>query len=180
MSMRSMLGVAAVLALASSGCSEPVPPASKGAFIVSFLSNGGDCKVKGHQSQVGGVTAKERTDLKTDTVKGAQIYCGVYDNGGTFDVEGNIRLEDRSLSISLKGVSPTASEDAPATGSVNYSSSDTGGSSYNSNNCRFYFREQEGVAAGRFWADFRCDELTGGVSTCAVNFATIALENCEQ
>jgi hypothetical protein len=180
MNVRSVLGMTAVLALASTGCSEPVPPASKGAFYLSFLSNGGDCKVAGHQSQVGGVTAKERQDLKTDTVKGAQIYCGVFDNGGTFDIEGSIRLEDRSLGLSIRGLSAGSTEAAPASGSLNYSSSETGGSSFSSKSCTFFFREQEGVAAGRFWADFRCDNFVGGPSTCAVNFGTVALENCEQ
>ena len=174
----------APLACLALSCSEPVPPASQGAFFLSFVAQSSvpntECRVKGHQAQVGGVKPTEITDLKKDTVGGAQIFC-VVSGSGTFDAEGTIQLEDRYLNFVTKGISTAATKDNPFKGALSYSSLTTAGS-YSSSECNFYFEAEEQVDAGRIWMSFECPSISSGSdnSVCSINFGTIAMQNCEQ
>ncbi len=168
------------LLAALSGCSEPVPPASDGAFYLAFVNSGVDCRIAGHNTQVGKASATELTDVKKDGVGGAAIWCLV-EGGGAFNIEGYIDHEARYINFALSGFSTAATVDNKHKGSLAYASSNTGGS-YSSGACDFWIAGDEEVAAGRVWMEFACPEIRNASdnSTCAISFGTIAVMNCEQ
>ena len=185
---------AAPLALLAMACSEPVPPASQGAFTLSFVQTsstpGAQCRVKGHQAQVGGATAKSVTDLKKDTIGGAVIFCSVTTAGAGFEADGAIDLEGRHLEFVAKGITAAATKDNPFVGTVSYSSLETAGP-YQSPECKFWLQPytengntsvREEIAGGRIWVDFACPSINNASanSVCGISTGTIAMQNCLQ
>ncbi len=176
-----MLGVC--LVAGSVGCSEPVPPASQGAFVAAFQAPG-TCGKDIHNEQIGYADASEIRDLKKNGVGGAQIYCAVSSAGGGFDVEAEMRLGNTNIRINIGSIPSTATEDSPALGSVTYQTQKTVKpyTSPQDTPCEFWFANSQEVAAGRMWAQFRCPEIedAGTNTVCALGESTVALQNCDQ
>lgn len=192
MSMTKRMGVLLVAAAAGSlGCSDPVPPASEGAFSLVFqqLGTGGqNCRIGLHNISMGKADEAEVKDLIKDTIGGAQIFCSVVDKGGAFDVFGFMTLGVTHLDFQVDNVSSGATDVDPAVGTLSYASADTAGATYSSapgNGCHFYFNaaQQQELAAGKAWMSFGCPQVQdpGVGSSCAIaDHSTIAIQNCDK
>jgi hypothetical protein len=165
------------------GCSEPVPPASQGAFVAAFQAPG-TCGKDIHNEQIGYADATEIRDLKKNGAGGAQIFCAVTGAGSGFDVEAELSLFSTNLRVNINGMPSTATEDSPHPGTVTYQTQKTVRpyTSPQDAPCDFWFENSQEVAAGRVWAQFKCEQIED-VSTntiCALGISTIALQNCDQ
>jgi len=177
-------------AVGSVGCSDPVPPASEGAFSLVFQQpNPSACHIALHNIGIGKATEAEVKDLAKDTVGGAQIYCSVVDNGGAFDLFGVMTLGVTHLDFQVGNVTAAATDADPAVGTLSYSSGDTAGATYSSapgNGCHFYFNaaEKKELAAGKVWMSFGCPEVQDPAhnsTSCAIaDHSTIAMQNCDK
>jgi len=181
-------GLVCLAAVASYGCSEPVPPASEGAFalIFSSIGTGGEqCKIAPHNAGIGSTDSTGNAELKKDTLGGAQIFCRVIDNGGQFEAQGYLDLGATHLDFSVNNISMNNTSADPALGAVSYRSVDTIQlySSPGDAPCEFYFENDQEIAAGRVWMQFECPQIAnaGTSSSCAISVgSTIAMQNCDQ
>ncbi len=178
-----------VLCLSAVACSEAVPVASEGAYVVSFLatpSAGKTCKITSHNAQIGGVTASALDLLKKDTVDGAKVQCSVTANGASFSASGII--EDGSgnhFDFVIPSISASATEAAPALGNIGFRSPTTV-ALYRApaeTACKFWFTGNEQLAAGLIWVSFKCDAISdlGHDSSCQITAGSaLAMQNCDQ
>ncbi len=180
-------GLVCVAALGCFGCSEAVPPASEGAFSLIFSSAGTgglSCNIKNHNAQIGYTDSTKNTELKKDTIGGAQIFCRVIDNGGEFEAQGYMELGATHLDFTVSNISPAATSGSPALGAVSYRSVDTIRlyTSPGDAKCEFFFENDQEIAAGRMWMQFVCPQIQNAASSssCAVSMGTIAMQNCDQ
>lgn len=166
------------------GCSEPVPPASQGAFVAAFQAPG-SCGKDIHNEQIGYADATEIRDLKKNGVGGAQIFCAVTSaGGGGFDVEAEMKLFSTNLRVNIKGISSAATIDNPHKATVTYQTQKTVKpyTSPQDTPCNFWFLNAQEVAAGRVWAQFSCESIedVGTNTICALGESTLAMQNCDQ
>jgi hypothetical protein len=161
------------------GCSDPVPAIPRGAYVVSLSDFPAiDCEIVGHNGEVGDVADSTKNKLYNDAEEGAQVSCEV-SGEGNFRVTGSIFLNGNYLEIVVPGIAAGTGTAAPAIGSVAYASLETGGQAYSSDQCQFWFaNEQQGVAAGKFWAGFKCDTVVSEMSTCKISQGYVIFENC--
>lgn len=161
------------------GCSDPVPAIPRGAYVVSLVDfPTTDCEIVGHNGEVGDVADATKAKLYNDAEEGAQVSCEV-SGEGTFRVEGSIFLGGNLLEIVVPGIAPGTGPTAPASGSIGYASLETGGQAYSSEQCQFWFaNEQQGVAAGKFWAGFSCEAVVSEMSSCKISQGWVIFENC--
>jgi len=156
------------------------------ALIFSSIGTGGDpCKIAPHNAQIGHTDATANTELKKDTLGGAQIFCRVIDSGGQFEAQGYLDLGATHLDFRVNNISMDATDGAPALGAVSYRSVDTIQlySSPGDAPCEFYFSGAQEIAAGRVWMQFSCPQVAnaGTGSSCAIaTGSTIAMQNCDQ
>ena len=181
--MRFALLVFSAAALATlAGCSDPVPQSADGAFWLATLQDDPlECKIGGQTAQVGAIDSTERKTVITDGTNNASIRCEVEGTTAPFKVHGAIDDLANSATyfeISIPSITSDASIDAPAVGSISFSSSWTAGEPY-SGPCNFYFEgTKESVASGRIWVSFQCDALTSNMSTCPLKQGYAIFENC--
>lgn len=178
--------VAAVGFLMSAGCSEPVPVSADGAFFIATIQdNPLACHIAGHTVQVGAVDATSKGTVIVDGTDMIRVDCSVASIAGSgsapFAVQGRIDALAKSgnyMEIAIPSISPGATLDAPAKGSIVFSDPKTAGQPY-SGSCDFYFEKQnQTVADGRIWVSFQCDALTSGMSTCPLKQGYAIFENC--
>jgi hypothetical protein len=167
------------LFMQSFGCSDPVPPIPRGAYTVSLVDFPvTDCMIVGHTSQVGIVTDSMKSQLFNNAEDGAEVKCEVTGEG-SFRATGSIFKGGNYFEMVIPGIAPGTGEMAPAKGSVAFASLQTSGQAYSSDACDFWFaNEQQGVAAGKFWAGFKCDSVLNEMSTCRVQQGYVIFENC--
>lgn len=181
--MRFALVAFSAAALATlAGCSDPVPQSADGAFwVATTQANPLECQIAGFTAQVGAIDATERTTVVTDGTNGTSVQCEITGMAAPFNVHGRIDDSANSanfLEITIPSISPKATKDMPAQGSLTLSAAKTAGEPYGGN-CNFYFEGgKETVASGRAWLSFECDALTSGMSTCPLKQGYVILENC--
>lgn len=168
------------IVVSSFGCSDPVPPTPRGAFSVSFVEFPViECQIGGHNTKVGDVTDSTKAKLINDAEDDTEVECDV-SGSGTFRATGSIfQKKINFLEIVIPGIAPSTSEAAPAKGSIAFSSFNTSGEAYSSDQCDFWFdNSQQGVDAGKLWVAFKCDAVTGEQSTCKISQGYVIFENC--
>ncbi len=177
------LMAAGLCSIGSMGCSEPVAPASQGAFVAAFQAPG-TCGKDIHNEQIGYADATRIGDLKKNGTGGAQIFCGVASGDGGFDVEAGLSLFSTNLYVNIFGIPSTATEADPHPGAVSYQTQKTVKpySSPQDQPCQFWFVNDQEVAAGRIWVQFRCDSIEDASTDtqCALGVSTLAIQNCDQ
>ena len=183
MSRHLVIAGATLLAVASTGCSEPVPPASQGAFVAAFQAPG-SCGKDIHNEQIGYADSTEIRDLKKNGAGGAQIFCAVQSAGGGFDIEAELKLFSTNLRVNIEGMPSTATVDSPHPGTVTYQTQKTV-KPYTSpldTPCDFWLVNDQEVAPGRVWAQFSCESIedVGTNTICALGESTLAMQNCDQ
>jgi hypothetical protein len=179
------LALASTLGLfAAAGCSSPVPPTPKGAWVATISRPSSACSINQHNTQVGVVGKSTRGDEVTDALDGASVTCEVT-GSGTFKVSASASQAGKSLSISIGSIGKGATVDSPATGSLSYSSPNTAGNGYVSpaaTPCKFWFEPKTGqdIAAGKVWLSFSCEAIRddGHDSTCSLPSGFAIFENC--
>jgi hypothetical protein len=172
------------LAVFAIACSDPVPPTPQGACHAELLSNGGACTITSQVADVGSVTAttKDRVLVAGDDA-GADISCQV-SGTNSFDVQASATVAGQGIQISIPKIDSSATQMAPAAGTVIFAASMTGGaySTPSATPCAFYFKQGtgEGVASGKIWVAFSCPTVVNGMSTCAISESFAIFENCTQ
>jgi hypothetical protein len=133
-----------------------------------------------HTSSVGSVTADTKVAVVLNGDAGASVTCTVA-GSGPFSVNAQASQNDKSLSISIPSIAPSASQQAPAMGQLAYSSAKTAGNPY-SGACALWFTAStpETVAPGKVWLTFACPALVSGMSTCPIQQGYALFENCNQ
>jgi hypothetical protein len=180
--VRLALPLVAVAGLAA--CGDPVPPTPQAAYFVNFSDPGATCPQNSHQSELGVVDAKTRTGLVVDGTNDTQVRCTV-SGSGSFAVDARATRAD-SLTISIPSISASATQAAPATGKVGYSSAETAGNQYappTDMPCQFYFQPgtPQSVAAGKLWVTFQCPQvIDGNGNQCRITESVALFENCTQ
>lgn len=182
-----LLPIAPALLLLLS-CSDPVAPASEGAWVVTFSSTatqGKACGISTHNSNVGGVTATRIDALEKDTIRGANVFCRVGVNGGGFKIEGYNELGTSALQVVVDELKAGVKAGSGSPGKIAYRSAQTAATytSPDATPCEFYFvGDSQEVAEGRVWMTFNCPivEDVGGNSSCGIQQGTIAFQNCSQ
>jgi hypothetical protein len=143
------------------------------------------------QDQLGNVTATAIITRITDgqPVPGENgelgaVSCSVTGTG-PFAVQGSAATTDgaKILIIEIPSISPSATQAAPATGSVTYESAQvTAEVPYQGNNtCSFWFTQgtQQSVASGKVWATFTCSlSDPESQATCGASTSYVVFENC--
>lgn len=180
----SLVLVALVSSSAAVGCTNTPPIVAEGGWLVSFLDTGNDCNLVTHNTELGSVdNAAIRQLLKDGEQEGqyaAKVECSVTGDG-TFNVSGSAKTAEKSLRVTVNGLSDAATQDAPVTGSVSYASAlKTAGNPYSSQTCDFYLTDaQRGdTASGKTWLSFSCETLSGPMNTCGISVGYAAFENC--
>ncbi|APR86153.1 Hypothetical protein A7982_11502 [Minicystis rosea] len=179
------VAVTAVAFAMSAGCSEPVPVSADGAFFLATIQDDPlKCSHAGHTVQVGAVDSVQKTTVIIDGTDQITVDCNVVslkESGAPFKVQGKIDAQLKSgnyMEIAIPSISPSATADAPAAGSIVFSDPKTAGQPY-SGSCDFYFEQKnQTVADGRIWVSFKCDALTSGMSTCPLKQGYAIFENC--
>jgi hypothetical protein len=192
--LRSSLPLVALASLGSLGCSDPIPVAVDGAYVVSFSQQSGNtkcgstggvspCRVKFHTGQVGGVNTNEFNVRKRDTEGGARLACSVTHSGNGFAIQGTIEDGSDRLSVRVDAIDAMATLMKPAVGQVAYASPTTV-NSYGSppGKCNFWRSAKGEIDAGKMWIDFSCSTVDdcSHDSSCTIQQGTIAMENCDQ
>ncbi len=172
--------VAAAIPVLAAGCSDPVPETADAAWYVSTTQTS-TCKIAGHQTSLGEVNATQKISVVTDGVMGNSVSCSVT-GSGTFAVDATAAntTQGVQLQIFIPAITPSATKDNPAKGSVSYLSPKTA-TTYAGGSCDFFFiNKPETVAAGKIWVAFTCDEITAGsaMSTCAIVEGYALFESC--
>lgn len=190
MKLVSTLVLPALVALAgmSLGCSEAVPPANQGAVSAQFITSSavgtpGSCSIAPHPFQIG-VTHPSDTGqiiFLRDGEAQAQIFCSVVPEGSAWNVAAEMEEGARSFKVTVNGLSPSSTIDAPASGSVTYRSVETIDffTSTEEFPCNFWITDQQEVNDGRVWAQYSCPLLQSKARDCALGESTIALQNCD-
>lgn len=178
----AVLAFSAAALATLAGCSDPVPQVADGAFwLATIQSDPLACKHAGHTAQVGAVDSLERKTVITDGQNKTKVQCEVLGAAAPFEVHGQIDDQVNSanfLEISIPSISPSATIDDPAVGSITFSTPNTAGNPYGGS-CNFYFEgTKESVASGRIWVSFQCDALVSGMSTCPLKQGYAIFENC--
>jgi hypothetical protein len=172
------------LAVFAAACSDPVPPTPQGAWAVTFVDNGMACTTKGHAAQVGSVSSASKDKvLVSGGAEKADISCQV-SGTSSFAVTGLATLDGQGVQITIPKIDSSATKEAPAPGSVSFSSSFTAGaySSSEATPCNFYFVPSTGesVASGRIWVAFTCPKVDDGTSSCLITESYAIFENCTE
>jgi hypothetical protein len=185
--MRLVLAAAATAALATlAGCSEPVPQTPDGAFFVQMIQDDpSQCMIAGNTAQEGVIDNAMRGTVVSDGTNMTVVDCTVQSNAGNmaapFQVHGKLDATGKTgdyLEIEIASISPSATEMAPAVGSVIFASPKTAEESYNGNTCTFFFENKETVDDGKIWVSFACTNVVSGMSTCAISKGYAIFENC--
>lgn len=191
MSLRMFTVVGAVTcAFATMGCSEAVPPASQAAFFGAFQSSSNypdhTCDKDLHNGQIGFVDVTEIKDIKKDGEAGALVFCAVETNGDGFKVEAEARQGSTTVRVKVDKIKAGATAADPAMGQVTYKTRQTVKAYISPSDvpCEFWFDpdSSQEVAAGRIWAQFKCQVIQNAStsSACTLGESTIAFQNCEQ
>jgi hypothetical protein len=181
-----LVPVLGLLPLLGFGCSDPVPPTPRGAWALGFVDPGPDCEVGGHNAAMGNVTKDTKTKVLVDGQDGASIDCTVTGSSSyrveAFSTDSQNGLQ---LGINIGSITAQATKEAPAVGSVSFSSPNTGGEpAYSDANtpCNFWFvpKSGEGIGSGKIWVAFECPKVTINMSTaCKISSGFAIFENCE-
>jgi hypothetical protein len=158
-------------------CEEPPLPIPAGAVYLELRDTGADCNLVTHEARVGVVGNSGTPGLISSGTEGTEVICEVTGEG-SFDVKATID-EGPFVQITLKGLSSSATEDAPVQGTLSYASSDTGGDTYSSSACSFWLgSEDQTVAPGKVWLSFSCAAVASEGNTCEIFEGYLAVENC--
>ena len=190
----------------TTGCSDPVPPASQASaslyLTAASMPVNARCTPGAHWVNVpftkgGGQTtnANARAGVAVDGVDQMGVKCSVKDGGGIFQVTGELKSpavdpQDQPVNPTIITVSTQiASDQAGAMGAVSLTDSKSG-STYSSEACSFSVRPPQvggpmGVAPGRMWASVSCptfrDPLSSDIdAVCEISQGYVVLENCAQ
>ncbi|WP_437596934.1 hypothetical protein [Sorangium sp. So ce590] len=176
--------VLGLLPLLGLGCSDPEAPIPRAAYSLNFVDPGINCNVSGHSETLGDITADQRVQMLADGEDGATVDCTVT-GSGTFAVTGKARNSATATEIRVKidGISPAATQEMPATGSVSFSSARTSGITFTSTTeeqCTFWFDpdSEQGVNAGKIWVVFECTAVRSGRDICEIRRGTLAFDSC--
>ncbi|WP_437314454.1 hypothetical protein [Sorangium sp. So ce385] len=178
--------VLGLLPLLGFGCSDPAPPTPRGAYSLNFVKPGASCNVGNHLEVLGEVSAARRLRMVADGEEGATVDCTVT-GSGSFDVSATLELKNStaatSVRIKIVDISPTATKEMPASGSIIFSSAKTSGTAFVSTSdeqCQFWFDadSEQGVDAGKIWVVFECPSVTDGQYTCEITRGALALDSC--
>ncbi|HKY36860.1 MAG TPA: hypothetical protein VJN18_13020 [Polyangiaceae bacterium] len=198
MNVSSRWCVTAVFALATFGCSDPVPPPAKGAFIASVKPAtsppvGKACPTSAFTYDVPIVLEKmanppeflteNRYKRKiVDGESGASVSCAVKGRS-TFTFSGEIQLGDRGLSFSNGTIGAdkkgTAQVTVIKTGSPGFPTmmSPTA-------NCTIDAAKADGnnyqIEAGHIWARFVCPSVENVPTDFCAADGFLVFENCDQ
>lgn len=151
---------------------------------MSFVQpNALGCSIANHNSAIGSVSVDRKTKLIEDgemLLSGspsttADVSCTVAPNGSSFDFAASESAQGSSLSITVYGLSPTATKDNPSKGTVVYKSKVTQ-SAFTQEGCNFYFLPVQGVSAGQAWLTFECDKIAQ--AACKIRPGYAAFEQC--
>lgn len=179
----SALGLVALLSL---GCSDPVPPTPRGAWVIYFESpSSTECPILGFTAKMGDVTDRTKTKEYVDGEGTASVDCTV-SGSGSFSVTAQAAQTETAvgMTMSIGNIAATATSAMPAIGSVSFSSEESGGeyiSPVTGEPCNFYFIEGsgEGVAAGKIWVAFECPKMQLDQATgCRIRESYAIFENC--
>jgi hypothetical protein len=173
---RVAFGFAAWCAIASAACSDPVPPAARGAFTALFgNAPGNSCPATtpSPKLSVGVVTEYDKATVADGD--GATVSCKVAPISGGLAAEGSIVSGTTSFSMS----NVTILGDT-GTGNVRLRGANTTGTYAPSTNTSCSFKLLQGDS-GRIWTKFECPtmEIPGQPnSLCAVYGGIAVFENC--
>ncbi|WP_437955646.1 hypothetical protein WME76_29630 [Sorangium sp. So ce119] len=172
------------LPLLGFGCSDPAPPTPRGAFSMNFVDPGASCNAGNHSAMLGDVTAARRLRVLTDGEEGATIDCSVT-GSGTFKVSAQARnpATAAEIRVNIPAITPAATEEMPATGSISFSSVKTGGETFVSDPaapCEFWFvpESEQGVNAGEIWVVFECLAMLNDGYSCELRRGALAFDGC--
>ncbi|KYF95646.1 hypothetical protein BE17_49235 [Sorangium cellulosum] len=172
------------LPLLGFGCSDPAPPTPRGAYSLNFADPGASCNTSGHSETLGEVTAASRTKVLTDGEEGATVDC-VVSGSGTFSVSARARNSATAteIRVDIDSISPSATAEMPATGSISFSSARTGGETFVSDPedpCRFWFvpESEQGIDAGKIWVVFECTSMLNEGYSCELRRGALAFDSC--
>ncbi|WP_437631208.1 hypothetical protein [Sorangium sp. So ce854] len=172
------------LPLLGFGCSDPAPPTPRGAYYMNFAKPGASCNASSHSEALGEVSESARSRVVTDGEEGAEIECSVT-GSGTFKVSARARNnpEVTEIRVNIPSISPAATQEEPATGSVSFSSAETVGKPFVSdpaNPCKFWFEpeSEQGVSPGEIWVVFECPAMKESQYTCALRRGALAFDGC--
>ncbi len=165
------------------GCSDPVAPIPEGGWSLAFQHTSATCNIQAHNSGVGQVSQDGQTVLATDGIDNASVTCTVKAaSGGTFDVQGSALKNGLSLGLTVKGLSKSATKDAPVMGIVSYVSPTTADifTSPQDAPCEFYFIDgtKESIAAGNVWVAFNCPKIADTNNVCSLT-GYAKFQNCD-
>jgi hypothetical protein len=171
------------LSLCAIGCSDPVAPIPAGGWSAAFQHTSGTCNINAHNAGVGQVSSDGKTVLVTDGIDDASVVCSVTPaSGGTFNVQASATKNGQNVSISIKGMSKTATATAPVQGTVAYVSPTTADNFTSPGDapCNFYFVDgtKETIAAGNIWVAFECPKIADTNNVCALT-GYAKFENCD-
>ncbi|WP_437294038.1 hypothetical protein [Sorangium sp. So ce426] len=178
----SFVPVLGLLPLLGLGCSGAEPPTPRGAYKMNFADPGIDCAAPGHIATLGEVTDIQKVRLVTDGEDSASVDCSV-SGSGTFSVSAVAKnpAEAAEIHVKIDAISPAATRDAPATGSISFSSARTGGQTFYSDTaapCEFWFEGKQGVDAGKIWVGFECPAMLNEGETCQLRLGVLAFDSC--
>jgi hypothetical protein len=113
-----------------------------------------------------------------DASTAANVSCTVAPNGSTFDFAANESAQGSSLSLTVYGLSATATKDNPSKGTVVYQSTVTQ-NAFTQEDCNFYFLPAQGVSTGQAWLTFECDKIAQAAdNVCMLGPSYVAFEKC--
>ncbi len=170
------------------GCSDPVPPAPHGAWVVEFQSLG-NCGPNSHVTKMGDLTAVELTALEQDTVNGARIDCGVRQDGNQFSINAYAAKGANALQISVSGLTKaaTSADGEWVAGAIRYQGAQSVNdySSPADEPCHFFFEtdpQRNNTAAGIVWLSFECPvvENVSINEQCILKTSRAAFELCDE
>lgn len=176
--------VLGLLPLLGFGCSDPSPPTPRGAYFMNFAKLGASCNAQSHSEALGEVSQASRLRVVTDGQESAEIDCSVT-GSGTFKVSARARnnQEATEIRVNIPSISPSATQEEPATGSISFSSAETAGKPFVSdpeNPCQFWFvpESEQGVSPGEIWVAFECPSMKESQYTCALRRGALAFDGC--
>jgi len=199
MNLSSRWCVTAVVALGALGCSDPVPPPAQGAFWASVKSvsptpAGKMCPsgasltfdvptVDPASNPPQTLDADTYVVHKIDGEDQAEVSCSIK-GGGTFTLEGTLKLGNKSLSITSGTIGDNKKGTARITLRDSGSPGFSGALSAPSANCVIDAASAAGnnfqVKAGSIWAHFQCPSIEQAPSDYCQAEGFFVLENCDQ
>lgn len=143
------------------------------------------CSIAAHDAALGAVTTDTQKMLVSRAdVPGVSVTCSIATAGEGFAVNATASQGGKVLSIQIPSIDSTASEAAPATGTLTYASAKTSEpyTSPVSRPCSFYFvpGSPEGVLGGFLWVSFSCPAVIGQktAEVCSITKGVAVFENC--